>query len=303
MSLEDLGIIGYEHVSRTLLIDGDILIFRLCCVFNDDDDISRKLITQTADKQITELMRAADCDKYILFLTTKSNFRDDLVDDYKANRKDLERPVNLTWAKRWALDSLNTKCEKKLEADDLLGIYMKDNCVIWSLDKDLRQVPGEHLDDATQKLIVVSELGQLIDRGKKIYFDGLAGFYYQLLTGDSTDHILGCGKRIQTVYKSGAKKGETYIKRQGVGPKAAFKIITAAAISDENNPDSAMLEAVKQEYIKVHGDDWQSNMETQAQLLYMIREQDGDTVKMWTYDNRDKYFNLVEGVFLNDGKV
>ena len=180
---------------------------------------------------------------------------------------------------------------------------MEDNCVIWSLDKDLRQVPGEHLDDATQKLIVVSELGQLIDRGKKIYFDGLAGFYYQLLTGDSTDHILGCGKRIQTVYKSGAKKGETYIKRQGVGPKAAFKIITAAAISDENNPDSAMLEAVKQEYIKVHGDDWQSNMETQAQLLYMIREQDGDIVKMWTYDNRDKYFNLVEGVFLNDGKV
>lgn len=297
MSLEDLGIIGYEHVSRTLLIDGDIIIFRLCCVFNEDDDMSRRMITRTAHKQITELMRAADCDKYILFLTTKTNFRDDLVDDYKANRQDLERPVNLAWAKRWALDDLNTSYHKKLEADDLIGIHSGENTVVWSLDKDLRQIPGEHLDDATQKLITVTELGKLEDRGKKIYFDGLAGFYYQLLIGDSTDHIVGCGKREETVYKSGAKKGETYVKRKGIGPKAAVQILLNAAILGD--PEVNMLDAVKQCYEEVHGNDWQKHMETQAQLLFMIRKQNGDKIRMWTYDDRDLWFSLKEGVFLD----
>ena len=299
MSLEDLGIIGYDHVSRTLLIDGDIIIFRLCCVFNEDDDMSRRMITRTAHKQITELMRAADCDKYILFLTTKTNFRDDLVDDYKANRTDLERPVNLSWAKRWALEELNSSYQKKLEADDLIGIHSGENTVIWSLDKDLRQIPGEHLDDATQRVVVVTETGKLEDRGKKIYFDGLAGFYFQLLTGDNTDHIVGCGQRKEAEYKSGAKKGEKYIKRFGVGPKAAVKLILEAAMTNPENPGEVMLEAVKKEYVKIHGDAWQQNMETQAQLLFMIRQQDGDRIRMWTYDDRDLWFSLKEGVFLD----
>lgn len=299
MSLEDLGLLDYEVVDKTLIVDADIIVYRPCCVFNDDDDMSRRQIQKYVNLKLDELMEAAECNKYILFFTTKANFRDDLVDDYKGNRTDVERPVNLAWAKHWATDNLNSFYHKGLEADDLLGIHMKDDTVLWSLDKDLRQIPGQHLDDATQKIVVITEEGRLEDRGKKVYFDGTVGFYYQLLIGDSTDHIVGCGKRVEAVYKSGAKKGETYLKRQGIGPKAALKIITEAAMNKGDKPLlEATLDAVISEYKKLHGDDWQEHLETQAQLLFMIREQDGEKINMWTYDGRDAWFDLTKGVFL-----
>ena len=293
MSLEDLGLIDYEVVDKTLLLDGDIIIYQPCCVFNEDDDQSRKLIAKNINTKIDRLMEAADCNTYIMFVTTKFNFRDQLVDDYKANRANVERPVNLAWAKRWAVDNLNTHFHKGMEADDLLGTHQTDDTVIWSLDKDLRQIPGSHLDDATQKVVEITELGSLEDRGKKIYFDGTLGLYFQLLTGDSTDHIVGCGLRELTVYKSGAKKGQEYYKRKGVGPKKALALLADLDLD-------AALDVVVEEYKKIHGDSWQVELETQANLLFMIREQYGEIIQRWTYDNREEYFDLVKGVIIYD---
>jgi len=294
MSLEDLGLIDYEVVDKTLLLDGDIIIYQPCCVFNEDDDQSRKLIAKNINTKIDRLMEAADCNTYIMFVTTKFNFRDQLVDDYKANRQDVERPVNLAWAKRWSVDNLNTHFHKGMEADDLLGTHQTDNTVIWSLDKDLRQIPGSHLDDATQKVVEITELGSLEDRGKKIYFDGTLGLYFQLLTGDSTDHIVGCGLRELTVYKSGAKKGQEYYKRKGVGPKKALSLLAGLSLE-------TALYVVVQEYKKIHGwEKWQVELETQANLLFMVREQYGEIIQRWTYDNREEYFDLVKGVILYD---
>jgi len=308
MSLDELGIIG--HVSKTLIVDGDIVIYQPCCIFNEDDDADRNQIIKYINKKIEKLMASADCDKYIMFVTTKFNFRDDLVTDYKANRADVERPVNLAWAKRWCMEHLNNHYHKKLEADDLLGIHMTDETVLWSLDKDLRQIPGYHLDDATQEVVVVTEEGVLrVDKitskttGKtkeKVYFDGTIGFYYQLLVGDSTDHIVGCGIRENAVYKSGAKAGETYLRRKGVGAKAAIGLLSTAAIYKGSRTTlQAALDAVVGEYKRVFGDAWQENLETQANLLFMVRELDGEVIKRWTYDGRDEYFDLIKGVILD----
>ena len=309
MSLDDLGLVDYE--SKTLIIDGDIVIYQPCCIFNEDDDADRNQIIKYINKKIEKLMMLADCDKYIMFVTTKTNFRDDLVEDYKANRADVERPVNLIWAKRWCLENLNNHYHKKLEADDLLGIHMSDSTVLWSLDKDLRQIPGKYLDDATGEVIEVTHEGILrVDKitskttGKtkdKVYFDGTIGFYYQLLIGDSTDHIVGCGRRERAVYKSGAKKGQEYIVRKGVGSGAALKILYNAHLYAGGRPVlDVALEAVIAEYKKVFGEDWQENLETQANLLYMVREQHGEIIKRWTYDGRDEYFDLIKGVIIHD---
>ncbi len=50
MSLDDLGIIGeYEDETSdelTFLVDADIIVYRPCCVFNEDDDYSRKMIAK-----------------------------------------------------------------------------------------------------------------------------------------------------------------------------------------------------------------------------------------------------------------
>ncbi len=306
MSLEDLGLIDYEVVDKTLLIDGDIVIYQPCCIFNEDDDQSRRMIAKYINKKIDDLMEAAGCNTYIMFVTTKFNFRDKLVDDYKANRQDVDRPVNLAWAKKWAVGKLNNHYHKWLEADDLLGIHMKEDTVLWSLDKDLRQIPGQHLDDKTRKVITVTEEGTLREdtitsaktgkTKKKVYFDGLIGFYFQMLIGDTTDNIIGCATRVNMVRKTGANKGQSYVKRSGVGSGAAMKLIAQAAMyRGSRTATEAALDAVIGAYKKIHGNNWQVHLETQANLLFMVREQKGEVIKRWTFDGRDEYFDLVKG--------
>ena len=316
MSLEDLGIIGHE--SRTLHIDGDIILYQPCCIFNEDDDMSRRSIIKHVNNKIDKMMTNSGCDRFIFFMTTKFNFRDYLVDDYKYNRVDTERPVNLVWAKRWATKDLAAYYKKYLEADDLLGMYQTENTVIWSLDKDLRQVPGKHLDDETGKVVQVTEDGRMAinsyvtDSGnakEKIYFDGFVGLCFQMLTGDSTDWIVGCGKRVTQTYKTGPKAGQEYLSRKGVGPKKAYKLVLNAVMyRGSKTVQEAALGAVVEEYYKLFKGDWQKQLETQANLLYMVRWGEGNLIKRWTFDGRDEYFDIEKGViitkevFINDYK-
>ena len=304
MSLEDLGLIDYKIVDKTLLIDGDIVIYQPCCIFNEDDDMSRRQIAKYVNKKIEDLMAAADCNKYIMFVTTKFNFRDHIVDDYKANRADVDRPVNLAWAKQWATKNLNTHYEKWLEADDLLGIYQTKDTVIWSLDKDLRQVPGDHLDDATMKVVNITTNGTLRKEvimkecGKRIkktkyHFTGDIGLYFQMLTGDSTDWIVGCGKREMVKVKSGKDKGRSKLKRVGVGPGGAYDMLVGLTNIEHAVP------MIMDEYAKVHGKDWKMHLENNANLLFMVRERQGSIVKRWTCDGRDEFMDVTDGSFVD----
>jgi 5'-3' exonuclease len=311
MSLEDLDLIDYVQEDKTLLVDGDLVVFQSCCVFNEDDDQSRRMIQKNINKKIDDLMEAAGCNMYLFLLTTKFNFRNFLIDDYKGNRDDAEKPVNLSWAKSWAAKSLNSHYFKMLEADDLLGILMTEHTVLWSLDKDLRQIPGFHLDDKTRKIVTITEEGTLYEftvtsektgkKKKKVYFDGNAGLYFQMLIGDSTDNILGCAIRERAVRKTGVDKGQEYIRRKGVGSTTAVKLLmTAALYKGDRSIDDALVLTVISEYKKVHKENWQFHLETQANLLFMVRKQYGNVIKRWTFDGRDEYFCLDKGVILDD---
>ena len=93
------------------------------------------------------------------------------------------------------------------------------------------------------------------------------------------------------------------MKRVGVGAGDAFKIIAGAAIKagDPKDVPRKCLEAVISEYKKVFGQGWEKDIETQANLLFMVREMMTDDIfKRWTYDGRDEYFDLKSGVILND---
>ena len=293
---EDYDDLDCFKSGKTLLIDGDIVVYQPCCTHNEEGMQAQRSIQRAIERKVSELVSAAGCDDYRFFVTTKKNFRDHLVDDYKANRSDKERPIHLAWAKKYAAENLGAEYIPYMEADDLLGLYQDENTVIWSLDKDLRQVPGQHLEDSTMTVITVDEIGLAETRGKKEYFNGIIGFYYQLLTGDSTDHIVGCGKRLPAVYKSGARKGESYTKRSGVGPKAAVKILSLAGEGSEEGKVARCLEAVREEYRKCFGNSWAHQINLQAGLLWMTREATDECIKMWTHNDADLWMNYKTGM-------
>ncbi len=307
VELEELNADDPFGNGKTLLIDGDILLYKPCCVFNEDTDVARAKTVGLIKRHINEMLVQSGCTSYQFFITTKTNFRDFIVDDYKANRKDEDRPVNLTFIKKWCKVNLNAIYEEFLEADDLLAIYFDETKILWSTDKDLRQLVGTHLDEHTRQLVEISGIGELWDMGKKVYFTGEAGFYLQMLTGDGADNIIGCGIRGPVVTKSGPNKGNVRILRQGVGPKQAIKIISSAvmgagASATDEQKIAAMNQAVGSEYQARFGENFREMWENQANLLFMVRDFDKETgmIKRWTCDSRDEYMNIKTGQIFTD---
>lgn len=280
--------------NKTLLIDGDIVAYKACCIFNEDKEEDRKRIFQIVRSGVNRLTREADCIGYRIFLTGNSNFRNLLINDYKANRRDVVKPVNLEWIKKEILGKLDGELEMGLEADDLLSINQSNSTVIWSIDKDLRQVVGSHLDDETRKVVAVTELGKLeLITKSKIRFEGGLGFYFQCLTGDGVDNILGCAVRKTAMYKTGKKAGLTYKKRFGVGPLAAYNLLKNCNLEQAKT-------VIGREYYKIYEDDWQEALETQANLLFMVKERIGSFIKRWTYDDREEWYCTKTGDIYED---
>lgn len=279
----------------TLLIDGDILVYRPCCIFIDDTARDHRLIQDNIDRQISKLCSAVGATNYEFFLTTKYNFRDYLVDDYKANRKELVKPVNIAFAKKYAISEHGATYVPYLEADDLLAMAQTEDTIIWSLDKDLRQVPGNHLDNDSLKEITIDAIGTTEKVGRKVHFTGYKGLLFQALTGDNADHIVGCGVRSGKLGKTGIKA------RKGIGAMKALKLLT-----DCKQDIDSFEEVVFSEYQDLFGDDWVVNLETQVNLLFMIKEGDNKDIsktkyiKQWTYDKRDSFMEIKTGKIVKE---
>ena len=268
----------------TLLIDGDILVYRPCCIFEDEDVRSQELIMSNIDGQVDKLCSAAGVSKHNTYLTTKKNFRDFIVDDYKANRIGTPRPKNLAFAKKYMVKEHGATYVPYLEADDLLAINQKEDTIIWSLDKDLKQVPGKHLNADTKQVSVVDDIGEVWKDGKKIRFTGFKGLMLQTLTGDGADWIVGCGTRSGKLGKSG------FNARQGIGPAKAMKFL-----NDSEQTQQGFIDTVVEQYKIKFEEDWQVNLENQANLLFMVNTMSGNFAKRWTYDGRDEYMDITTG--------
>jgi hypothetical protein len=116
--------------------------------------------------------------------------------------------------------------------------------------------------------LLVDELGSLTNRNQgkvdklgknkplKVLGTGSKFFYYQLLTGDSTDNIQGI---------------------MGRGPAFAYNLLKDVAT------DRECYELVAEVYVKTYGDVWEEKLREMADLLYIIKDTDeeGNLVK-WT---------------------
>lgn len=124
----------------------------------------------------------------LLFSDPETNFRYDLLPNYKNTRSEYDRGPLFYRFRKWALKKYGY--EKNLEADDLYGHYMSTGKYIGvSMDKDLnRGVAGTHFNPHYMHRCLI-ETGELEARNFR---------YLQAVMGDATDGIKGiprCGEK------------------------------------------------------------------------------------------------------------
>jgi len=147
-----------------------------------------------ANAMIKNIVAAAGCDSYTLYLTGGDNFRNEIYPDYKANRKDVPKPHCYKDLKAYLLETHPATLAEGIEADDMLGWKQTKDTVLCTIDKDLDMIAGAHYNWNKK------------ERG--VYSLGAAeceyNFWVQTLTGDGVDNIQGI---------------------KGVGPAKAAKLL------------------------------------------------------------------------------
>jgi len=163
-----------------LNIDADLVAYR--CAATVTEDLEKDVAFYRMDVLIQQIIEATDGQSYTLFLTGKNNFRKKINPEYKANRKDTVPPIYLQDCRKYLVDNHSAIMSDGCEADDLLGMNQEDNCILCSLDKDLRMIPGRHYNWTKIELDTVNKQ------------DAIRHFYKQMLIGDKSDNIFGVDK-------------------------------------------------------------------------------------------------------------
>jgi len=195
-------------------------------------------------KQIVQAaVNEAYCFSYEAYLspTDKSNFRFDLDPEYKANRKNVIKPVHFDALRKYAIKHLGAVVVTGMEADDMLAIRAFElgfeNVVIVSVDKDMRQIPTYHYDWRKKGDIVKVEP-----------MEAWRTFYNHVLMGDSVDNVKGCPK---------------------IGKAKA------AALLKDCTTEEEMLETARQAYIRAYDGDEDMGTEMfklNARLVMLLNE-------------------------------
>lgn len=214
---------------------------------------------------VDTLILRTNADYYSLIYQAKGheNFRKFFYGDYKANRLESPEFINI-W--RTTITSEYEKMEATavnvIESDDALALAMHKyqqeyEVTLVHCDKDMYQIPGKHWN-----------LRKSVEEALKIITPKEAAINWaiQMLTGDSTDNILGCANKVDKVWASGAKKGESYRARKGIGLKQAEKLFV-----DVKHPDE-ILEIVLYAYKDFFGSNWFDKYTKTNTLITLLQE-------------------------------
>jgi 5'-3' exonuclease len=181
-------------MSLIALVDADIIVHRVGYTTNEESEGVAKYRLDTTMDGILQAFKFTDVESY-LSDSLENNYRLRISPDYKANRKDIEKPVHYEVLKEHFIRQWQARISFGMEADDSLGIRQSElvaQSVICSIDKDLLQIPGSHYNFVRSEFRVVEE-----KEAKRL-------FYLSVLTGDITDNIKG-------IYGVGPKKAEKFL--------------------------------------------------------------------------------------------
>ena len=240
---------------RRVHIDADMLAYQ--CGGNDETDVatSRRILKSKIDL----FKDASGAEGVLLHLTASGSTKGDravvaYTKPYQGQRKG-HRPKNWQYLRDYMADGVAGPVKQwyDREADDGFG-FISANCpldVIATRDKDMRMLPGLHLNWDTYELVHVPADVFATEACGKLY--GHKWFWTQMLWGDAADNIPGLPKHPDFP--------------RGVGEVAAAKLL---AFADD---DASAAQAVAQAYKAHWGDEWADRYAEQASLLWIRRTQ------------------------------
>jgi hypothetical protein len=182
-------------------------IYKFKDILIPQDKVNALAILKNQIKAINSQLFA---DEYVIALSGKSNFRDnlELPEKYKGNREAMIRPTHLKECKNYLWKSHPSILAQNEEADDVV-IYkgyeylaQGHTPIIVGMDKDSYAYGGLTLFDFTKERpepdYIQPGLGYLEHTGKKHTGRGFKWFAFQWLVGDTTDHY--CPYRLAGAY-------------------------------------------------------------------------------------------------------
>lgn len=263
------------------IIDGDILCYEIgfaCEVgwkaINEGEDVGpppfeycQELLDNRIKQICFESTQQESCTP-VIFLTGKGNFREEISKKkkYKGNRKD-NKPFHYKNISAYLQGAYNASVIDGMEADDAMSIFLterKEEAILCTRDKDLRQVPGWHYGWELGRQpsfgpFFVTDPGYLVyNKDKKsLSGTGIIWFYAQCIMGDPTDNIPGIPK---------------------VGPVKVYSVLK------DCHTEKEMFDVVLNLFKSYYGDMARQEMLEQARLVWMVREldKDGNPV-MWEF--------------------
>lgn len=235
---------------RTIIIDADFIPYKVGGVYDYSPTMTENQALALLDRIVFEILVESKCHRYVAFLSgSKPDFRKKEHSDYKKNRENLTKPSIFPLLRETLKNKFKCYTVLGVEADDIVCSYHQqyNDTVLCSPDKDLLQSPGLHYDLKSKNIKTVSKIGvikQKIKKNnkKKIYSDGSFKLWHQMISGDPTDNIKGLPR---------------------------YGDIKAYNILKECKSEAEMKQKVKNEYLKVYGDNYMSEMKKTYCLVKM----------------------------------
>lgn len=225
-------------MKRTILLDGDLYLFKTCAALERPVRFSDDLVVLTSnpedcmdqfDRVVDGFVRATEADDVVLCFSAPGRhyFRHDILPTYKQNRTGTRKPLALSAVTEAVKASYRCFDRPGLEGDDVMGILSTNNSiikgekVIVSDDKDMKTIPG--LLWRGNEVIEINE--ETANRNHML----------QTLVGDASDGYTGC----PTVGPVGAQK----ILGTAVGYAALWEKVVAAFDKKGFSEEYALVQA------------------------------------------------------------